>query len=111
LVKPIFCWYFVRDNRAARAAEPRHPHKETTMAVDVTRTLQQALQSLESERARIDRQIRTIRAAMGGGGAGRGAGGGGRRRRRMTAAARKAVSQRMKAYWAARRAKKAKAAK
>ena len=80
------------------------------MPVDVTRTLQQALQSLESERDRLDRQIRTIRVALGGGD-GRSSGGGRRGRRPMSASARKAVSQRMKAYWAARRAKKAKASK
>jgi hypothetical protein len=82
------------------------------MPVDVSRTLRQALSQLEAERSRIERQIRTLRAALdGAGGAGRGAGGGGgRRRRRMSAEARKAVSQRMKAYWAARRAKKAKKA-
>ena len=80
------------------------------MPVDVTRTLQQALQSLESERDRLDRQIRTIRVALGGGD-GRSGGGSRGGRRPMSASARKAVSQRMKGYWAARRAKKAKASK
>lgn len=78
------------------------------MPVDVTRTLRQALTQLEAERERIDRQIRTLHAALDGAGAGRAGAVGGRRRRRMSAQARKAVSQRMKAYWAARRAKKAK---
>lgn len=78
------------------------------MPVDVTRTLRQALHELQSERDRIERQIRSIQAVLDGAGAGRGpAGGGGgrRRRRRMSTAARRAVSQRMKAYWAARRSK------
>jgi hypothetical protein len=78
------------------------------MPVDVTRTLQQALSQLQSERDRIDRQIRSIESVLGRG-AGRGAAaasGGRRRRRRMSAAARRAVSQRMKAYWASRRAAK-----
>jgi hypothetical protein len=81
----------------------------TTMPVDVTRTIRQALSQLESERDRLDNQIRTLRAALdGSGGGGRSATGGVRRgRRRMNAEARRAVSQRMKAYWAARRTKKA----
>lgn len=79
------------------------------MPVDVTRTLRQALNELQSERDRIERQIRSIRAVLDGAGDGRGGarGGGGRRRRRsMSAAARRAVSQRMKAYWASRRSAK-----
>lgn len=79
------------------------------MPVDVTRTLRRALTQLESERNRLDHQIRTIRAALGGSDGPRAAGGQ-RRRRPMSAAARRAVSQRMKAYWAARRGKKAKKA-
>ena len=79
------------------------------MPVDVTRTIRQALSQLESERERLDRQIRTLRGALDGTAVTRGvAAGGGRRRRRMSAEARRAVSQRMKAYWAARRAKKSK---
>jgi hypothetical protein len=78
-----------------------------TMPVDVTRTLRQALAQLESERDRLETQIGRLRAALdGAGGGGRGAGTVRRRRRRMSADARRAVSQRMKAYWAARRAKK-----
>lgn len=77
------------------------------MPVDVTRTLRQALNELQSERDRIERQIRSIQAVLDGGdGRGGARGGGGRRRRRrMSPAARRAVSQRMKAYWASRRAK------
>lgn len=87
------------------------------MPVDVTRTLRQALNQLQSERHRIERQIRSIQSVLDGAGQGRGSapGGGARRRRRMSAAARRAVSQRMKAYWASRRKQggrgKAKAAK
>lgn len=78
------------------------------MPVDVSRTIRQALSQLQSERDRLDRQIRTLQGALDGvGGRGGAGGGGGRRgRRRMSAEARRAVSQRMKAYWAARRAKK-----
>ena len=77
------------------------------MPVDVTRTLRQALSQLMSERDRLDNQISRLRAALDGtGGGARAVGGGRRRRRRMSAEARRAVSQRMKAYWAARRAKK-----
>ena len=78
------------------------------MPVDVTRTLREALSQLQSERNRIDRQIRSIQSVLDGNDGGGSAGGGGmrRRRRRMSAAARRAVSQRMKAYWASRRAAK-----
>jgi hypothetical protein len=74
------------------------------MAVDVIRTLRAALSRLESERARLDRQIAALRTALGTTSDGRAAGG---RRRRMSAAARRAVSLRMKAYWSARRRAKA----
>jgi hypothetical protein len=81
------------------------------MARDVTMTLRQALAELQSERRRIDRQIDAIRTVLGAGGrrergrrGRRSAGMGRRARRRMSAAARKAVSQRMRAYWAKRRA-------
>ena len=80
------------------------------MPVDVTQTLRRALSELESEKQRIDRQISAIRAVVGGSTDGRGAmpaAGSMRRRRRMNAAQRRAVSQRMKAYWASRRAAKA----
>ena len=71
------------------------------MPVDITRTLRQALSKLEAEKHRLDRQVAAIRSILGsvdGRAAGRG-----RRRRRMSAAARRAVSRRMKAYWAARK--------
>jgi hypothetical protein len=84
------------------------------MPIDVSQTLRRALAELEAERGRLDRQISAIRAVIGGGdgrsaGAGAGARAGTRGRRRMSAEARRAVSQRMKAYWAQRRAQKAKA--
>jgi hypothetical protein len=78
------------------------------MPVTVIATLQQALRQLEAERTRIDRQISAVRAALDGAGrpeaASAAATPGRRRRRRVSAAARKAASQRMKAYWAKRRA-------
>jgi len=82
------------------------------MPVDVSGTLRQALASLITEKARIERQITGLRQALGGAGAGAGVDGGrptGRRarprraRRRMSPAERKAVSARMKAFWAKRR--------
>lgn len=76
------------------------------MPVDVTGTLRKALSELQSERQRIDRQITAIHTVLGGAVHGRVSMSIGRRRRRrrMSAAARRAVSQRMKAYWAARKA-------
>ena len=77
--------------------------------VDVTKMLQQALQSLQTDRARIDRQIAAVEQALGRRDGYRMAGRRaptrttGRKRRSMSAAARKAVSVRMKAYWAKRR--------
>jgi hypothetical protein len=85
------------------------------MLLSVTATLRKALQQLEGERHRLDRQIAAIRAVL------EDSGDRGRRaspsprprpqatRPRMSVAARKAVSQRMKAYWAKRRAATAKA--
>jgi hypothetical protein len=86
------------------------------MPIDVSQTLRRALNELEAERGRLDRQISAIRAVIGGGdgrsaSAGAGARTGARRRRHMSAEARRAVSQRMKAYWAQRRAQKAKGKK
>jgi hypothetical protein len=66
------------------------------------------------QRAHLDRQIAGVRSALDGLGTGAGVGRSlrsrarVRRRRRMSAAARRAVSQRMKAYWAKRRATRAK---
>lgn len=82
---------------------------------DVSATLRAALGQLEDERNRIDRQIAALRTALGESGGGRRGRPPGskatkkvvrRRRKGMSAAARKAVSQRMKAYWAKRRAGK-----
>ncbi len=82
---------------------------------DVSATLKAALGQLEDERNRIDRQIAALRTALGESGGGRRGRPRGskatrnvvrRRRRRMSAAAKKAISQRMKAYWAKRKAGK-----
>ena len=79
------------------------------MPIDISKTLRKSLADLRSERTRLDRQIAAIETALGAlGGRGRGRGPGmPRRRRPMNAAARKALSQRMRAYWAKRRAAKA----
>jgi hypothetical protein len=84
------------------------------MPVNVMATLRSALRQLEAQRAHIDRQIAGVRSALDGLGTGAGqrrpvrSTAQVRRRRRMSAAARRAVSQRMKAYWAKRKAAKAK---
>ena len=78
---------------------------------DVTGTLRRALVELESEKNRIEGQIAAIQSVLGGGQGRRGRRAGGNGRRPMSAAARRAVSTRMKAYWAKRRAAKAKAGK
>ena len=84
------------------------------MLPKVMAPLRKALGQLETEKQRIDREIAAVRAAL------EALGDRGRRapapptrakvtrRRRMSAAARRAVSQRMKAYWAKRRAVKIK---
>ncbi len=82
------------------------------MPVDVTATLRKALASLQTEKAGIERQIAAIATVLGPT-SGRRRGRprtspsarstNGRRRRRVSAATRRALSQRMKAYWAKRR--------
>ena len=78
------------------------------MAMDISKTLRRSLAELRSERTRLDQQISAIETALGalGGRRGRAASGMPRRRRPMNPAARKALSQRMRAYWAKRRAAK-----
>ncbi len=84
------------------------------MTPKVTATLRQALRHLETERQGIDRQIRAIRSVLGEPGDARTRTPAARssrptpKPRRMSAAARQAVSRRMKAYWAKRRAAKPK---
>jgi hypothetical protein len=80
------------------------------MPVDVGRVLRQALEQLEHQSIRLARQIIAVRQAMQ---AVDGTASDGsrptpsaarkRRRRRMSVAARRALSARMKAYWAKRR--------
>ena len=85
------------------------------MSVDVTSTLREALSKLSAEKQRIERQAVALQDAL------RAVNGASisrpstdsrvatrrakRRSRRMSPAARKAVSARMKAYWAKRRGK------
>ena len=78
------------------------------MAIDVRSNLNRALKSLHADRSRIERQIDALTSAISalGGAAGRAAKAAGRKgRRKMNAAQKKAVSVRMKAYWAKRRGK------
>jgi hypothetical protein len=72
--------------------------------VDVVKTLRTALGQLESEKARIERQMASIRLALKGAGSAGSSAGRRRGRSSMSPAARRAVSKRMKAYWAKRRA-------
>ncbi len=81
------------------------------MPINVTATLRRAMQSLQGERKRIDEQIRAVQTALGistnshtGSNSHRPTSS---RRRRMSPAARRALSKRMKAYWAAKRKAKA----
>jgi len=85
------------------------------MAIDVTKTLQKALVELQAERERIFKQSVAIQKVLAAGGSrrrpavrGQAASRGKRARKTMSAAARKAMSRRMKAYWAKRRAASAK---
>ena len=82
------------------------------MVTSLTAPLSKALRQLEAEKQRIDHQISTIRAALKVlGDTSRGTPASSTRargRRRMSVVARRAVSQRMKTYWAKRRAASAK---
>ena len=83
------------------------------MPVDVTSTLREALSKLAAETRRIERQAAAIqealRAANGTGGGRRPSSAGAvtrgakRSRRQMSATTRKAISAKMKAYWAKRK--------
>jgi len=76
----------------------------------VTSTFRKALRQLEKERERIDRQITAIRSVLDESGAARKPTSPAKpsrskaKRRPLSAAARRAVSQRMKAYWEKRKA-------
>jgi hypothetical protein len=84
------------------------------MPVELIAMLERLLQGLEAERGQIDRQIGAIRMVLDGARPSPGrkrartSPRSRRRRRRMSAAARKAVGERMTAYWAKRRAAEAK---
>ena len=82
------------------------------MRLTLTASLKKALHQLEVEKQNVDAQIAAVRAALktlGSKGQHRVATTRAKRKpRRMSAAQRKAVSRRMKAYWATRRAKSAK---
>lgn len=93
------------------------------MPRDIAKTLRRALTTLEAERTRLESQIEAVRGALGAvggraratrkptlGARARRAGSAAassrsRRRRKMSPAERKAVSERMKAFWAGQRAK------
>jgi hypothetical protein len=77
---------------------------------NVMATLRKAVQELQAERARLDRQLAAVRTLLGSldGARGRVVRAARQaptpRRRRMSASARRAIGRRMKAYWAKRRA-------
>jgi hypothetical protein len=80
------------------------------MPVDVGRVLRQALEQLEDQRTRVAHQITAVRQAMravdgtvANGSRPTRTAARRRRRTRMSVAARRALSARMKAYWAKRR--------
>jgi hypothetical protein len=79
------------------------------MAINLTKTLRKALVQLQSEKQKIDQQIAAIQSVLAVGGTRRPPQGsrssarGKRPRKAMSAAARKAVSRRMKEYWAKRK--------
>ena len=82
------------------------------VALDIRPSLNRVLSQLQSERARIDRQIAALAGALDaiGGGAAKGTRAAAKRvakraRPKMTAAQRRAVSSRMTKYWAERRKK------
>jgi hypothetical protein len=81
---------------------------EVTMPTAVDTALRKALVTLRSEKARLERQIVALESAIrsgDGGSPGRiRPGAPARRRRPMSAAARKAIGERMRAYWARRKA-------
>jgi len=79
------------------------------MATEVLGPLRKALTELRSERARVDRQISAVEAAISALNGQRPVSGPPPRRSQMSAEARKALGKRMKAYWAKRRAETAKA--
>jgi hypothetical protein len=77
------------------------------MQVNVTSVLRKALNQLESQKARLDRQIIALHAALDGDAPQIAETDGtpppSPRKRHMSTAARRAVGRRMKAYWAKRR--------
>ena len=76
------------------------------MPMDVEKTLRGALAALKAERDRIERRIGALEGILNPDGLLRG--GARRRKRRMSPAGRKALSRRMKAYWAKRKSQKSK---
>ena len=86
---------------------------------DIATPLRKALNQLRRDRTRIDRQIAAVDTALAGlrGSVARGGANAAQKvaakaatrpRRKMSAAQKKAVSRRMKAYWATRRTARAK---
>ena len=79
------------------------------MVPKLTAPLRMALRQLEADKQRVEHQMTAVRTALGAlGDVGQGIPDSSTRararRREMSASARRAVSQRMKAYWAKRRA-------
>ena len=79
------------------------------MVDEVQSTIQRALAKLRADKARIDRQVSALQAALAAlvGSNSQNGAAPVRSRRKMSAAARKAFGEKMKAYWAKRRAAQA----
>jgi len=75
------------------------------MATDVRSALRKVLTNLHSEKTRVDQQIAAIETALGALDGRLPPTGSPRRRRTVSAATRKAISKRVKAYWAKRKKK------
>jgi hypothetical protein len=73
------------------------------MVRDARAVLERTLTRLEAEKLRTEKEIRAVMAALAALGAPNPHYAGRRKRRPMDAAERRAVSRRMKAYWAKRR--------
>ncbi len=76
------------------------------MAANVSQVLRRVLGTLEAERSNIDRQVSAVRHALQISSDGHHASASVRQRKPMSAATRRALSRRMKAFWAKKRAAK-----
>ena len=76
--------------------------KSRIMSSQIVKAIDSKISELQSQIA----ALQSARSALGGGARGRATSGAGRKRRKLTAAERAAISRRMKAAWARRKAEK-----